>query len=150
MSVVVGMVSDVPHESIALPIDGVLVNVSPLPNQSRYVVRTDRPEATIPAITRWIKEVAPDAPLIRVTTGRQLVTDDVGRQLLGAWLLSGSGIAALILGAGGVFRPLTRFGLTSAARDHSAAAPQTFRKRPAFSFSDCRSVETARRENHLP
>jgi predicted nucleic-acid-binding protein len=30
------------------------------------------------------------------------------------------------------------------------AALQTFRKRPAVSFSDCLIVETARRENHMP
>lgn len=102
-SVVVGIISDVPHESIARPIDGVLVNVSPLPNQSRYVVRTDRPQAMVPVITHLIKEVAPDAPLIRIATGRQLVADDVGRQMLGAWFLSGAGIVSLILGAGGVF-----------------------------------------------
>jgi putative ABC transport system permease protein len=102
-SVVVGIISDVPHESIAVPIDGVLVNVSPLPNQSRYVVRTEQPRAIVPAIERLIREVAPDGPLIRITTGRQLVADDVGRQMLGAWFLSGAGIASLILGAGGVF-----------------------------------------------
>jgi predicted nucleic-acid-binding protein len=30
------------------------------------------------------------------------------------------------------------------------AALQTFRRRPALSFSDCLIVETARRENHMP
>lgn len=102
-SVVVGVIADVPHESIAQPIDGVVVTVSPLTNRSRYVVRSDRPDEIVVSITQLISEVASDAPLIRITTGRQLVANDLGRQRLGAWFLSGSGVVSLILGAGGVF-----------------------------------------------
>jgi hypothetical protein len=100
---VVGVVADVPHESISKPIDGVIYTVSPLPDQSRYVVLAEQSDAIVLAITRLIAEVAYGAPLIRITTGRQLVADDIGRQRLGAWFLSVSGMVALILGAGGVF-----------------------------------------------
>jgi putative ABC transport system permease protein len=102
-SVVVGVIADLAYESISRPVDGVIVSVSPFPNQPRYVVLADQPDATGVAIAQLVSRTASDAPLLRITTGRQLVTDDMGRQRLGAWFLSGSGVVSLLLGAGGVF-----------------------------------------------
>jgi ABC-type antimicrobial peptide transport system permease subunit len=41
--------------------------------------------------------------VVRVTTGREVVARDIGRQRLGAWFFSGFGLAALLLGVGGAF-----------------------------------------------
>jgi predicted permease len=42
-------------------------------------------------------------PRVEVSTGREVVARDLGRERLGAWFFSGFGLVALALGAGGVF-----------------------------------------------
>lgn len=45
----------------------------------------------------------PEAPRVTITTGRDLMARDLGRQRLGAWFFSGFGLVAVVLGVGGVF-----------------------------------------------
>jgi ABC-type antimicrobial peptide transport system permease subunit len=50
-----------------------------------------------------VKDTVPNATLLKIETGREIVARDLGRQRLGAWFFSGFGLAALVLGVGGVF-----------------------------------------------
>jgi ABC-type antimicrobial peptide transport system permease subunit len=43
------------------------------------------------------------APRLLISSGRDIVRRDLGRQRLAAWFFSGFGLVALVLGAGGVF-----------------------------------------------
>jgi ABC-type antimicrobial peptide transport system permease subunit len=79
------------------PVNGVVV--SALSGMGTdFVIRTDQPQIVTGLITRTIK-----GEVVRVATGREAVAQDIGRQRLGAWLFSGFGIAALLLGIGGAF-----------------------------------------------
>jgi putative ABC transport system permease protein len=40
---------------------------------------------------------------VSVTTGRELIASDLGRERLGAWFFSGFSLVALVLGVGGIF-----------------------------------------------
>ena len=51
------------------------------------------PEALAPAIRRLITTVVPAASRVSVSTGRDLVEADLGRERLGAWFFSGFGSA---------------------------------------------------------
>ena len=103
-SQVVGVAADFAYASLGEAPAGVLVGVSSFPGGPSYVVRTV-PEADIlmGSIRRLLHDLLPDAPRIVVTTGRQVVTDDLASQRLGAWFFSGFGLVALILGLGGIF-----------------------------------------------
>lgn len=98
--VVVGIARDFPFGSLSDPGDGVVVTAQPHINGilGFFVVRTDQPSIVAGSITRAIK-----AQVVTVSTGRELVARDIGRQRLGAWFFSGFGLAALLLGVGGVF-----------------------------------------------
>ena len=98
--VVVGIIPDLPFGSLSDPGDGVVVTAQPNRNGivSFFVVRTDQPAAVAGSIARSIK-----AQVVTASTGREVAARDIGRQRLGAWFFSGFGLAALLLGAGGVF-----------------------------------------------
>ena len=65
---------------------------------SNFVIRTDHPEMVAGMVRRTI-----EGEVVRVSTGREVVARDIGRQRLGAWFFSGLGLAALLLGVGGAF-----------------------------------------------
>jgi putative ABC transport system permease protein len=67
------------------------------------VVRTSRPEVLVEPIRRIVRDTVPEAPRVMVSTGREIIAADLGRQRLGAWFFSGFGLVALVLRAGGVF-----------------------------------------------
>jgi predicted permease len=98
--VVVGIAQDLPFGSLSDPGDGVVVTAQPNRNGivSFFVVRTDQPAIVAGNIARSIK-----AQVVTALTGRDVVARDIGRQRLGAWFFSGFGLAALLLGVGGVF-----------------------------------------------
>jgi hypothetical protein len=94
---VVGIAPDLAFGSLTSPVNGVVV--SALSGMGTdFVIRTDQPQIVTGLITRTIK-----GEVVRVATGREAVAQDIGRQRLGAWLFSGFGIAALLLGIGGAF-----------------------------------------------
>jgi predicted permease len=96
---VVGIAADFAFGSLTSPGNGVVVCAVPGPARvgSSFVVRTDSPEMVSGLVSRTIKAG------VVVATGREVVAEDVGRQRLGAWLFSGFGLAALLLGVGGAF-----------------------------------------------
>jgi hypothetical protein len=101
---VVGVAADFAYGSFGESVAGVLVSVSPLAGNGRWVVRTRPHAATVaPALERFVRSVVPDAPRVSVTTGHAIVTTELARQRLGAWFFSGFGLVALMLGLGGVF-----------------------------------------------
>jgi predicted permease len=101
---VVGIAADFAYGSLGETTAGVLVGVSALAGNGRWVIRTESEATTVvSAIERRVREVVPDAPRVTVTTGRAIVTTDLARQRLGAWFFSGFGLVALTLGLGGVF-----------------------------------------------
>ena len=97
---IVGLVADVAYGSLSAPAAGIIFGV----NESgpRFVFRTSTPRALVSEIRRIVADIAPDAR-VEVTTGREIVARDLGRQQLGAWFFSGFGMVALLLGVGGVF-----------------------------------------------
>jgi predicted permease len=97
---VVGVARDLAFGSLASHGSGVIVSAGPGSSSivSSFVLRTDHPEMISGMVSRSIK-----APVVRVATGREVIARDIGRQRLGAWLFSGFGVAALLLGVGGAF-----------------------------------------------
>jgi predicted permease len=65
-------------------------------------VRGD-PKALVAPVREAINHNFGPLPLVEVTTGREIVSRDLGRERLGAWFFSGFGLVALALGAAGVF-----------------------------------------------
>ncbi len=68
-----------------------------------FVVRARDPKGLAPAALRLVEERFADAPAAMVTTGLQLVQNDLGRERLAAWLFSGFGVIAVALAVGSVF-----------------------------------------------
>jgi hypothetical protein len=96
----VGICREIAFGSLAVPGSGVVVTVG-LGGSSHlgnFVIRTDHPEMVAGLIRRKIQ-----GAVVRVATGREVVARDIGRQRLGAWVFSGFGLAALLLGIGGAF-----------------------------------------------
>jgi predicted permease len=71
--------------------------------ESQLVVQTPYPPAIDEQIRKVISEVLPDMPPPTISTGRDIIMRDIGRQRLGAWFFSGFGLTALLLGVSGVF-----------------------------------------------
>jgi len=103
--VVVGIARDFVVGSLTRPAAGVVVSAAPPASggEHHFAVRAAHPDALVEPIRKAIKEVEPDTPWVKVTTGSEIVARDLGRQRLGAWFFSGFGLTALILGIFGVF-----------------------------------------------
>lgn len=96
---VVGVAGDLAFGTLTQPASGVVVTAEPSGGAIVYfVIRTDHPQAVARDVLRTV-----EARTVEVTTGRELVARDLGRQRLGAWFFSGFGLAALLLGIGGAF-----------------------------------------------
>jgi hypothetical protein len=96
---VVGICRNLPFGSLALPGDGVVVIAgTEYWADTKLVIRTDHPEAVARLVRRTIEGAG-----LRAATGREVIARDIGRQRLGAWVFSGFGLVALILGVGGTF-----------------------------------------------
>lgn len=102
---VVGIAQDFVYGSVNEPSAAVVVSVRSgyLGIEPRFVIRTARPELQVDAIRKMVNAVVPNAPRVVVTTGREIMARDLGRQRLGAWFFSAFGLVALLLGTGGVF-----------------------------------------------
>jgi putative ABC transport system permease protein len=102
---VVGIVPDFVYGSLTLASSGVVVTVRPtgFGLEAPFVIRSRHPDALLQPIRRLVEANLPDAPRVVISTGREIVARDLGRQRLGAWFFSGFGLVALVLGAGGVF-----------------------------------------------
>lgn len=61
------------------------------------------PDALVQPLERAIRVAFPNSPLASITTGRDVVTRDIGRERLGAWFFSSFGLVVLILSLAGVF-----------------------------------------------
>jgi putative ABC transport system permease protein len=102
---VVGIARDFAYGSLTRPATGVVVTATGLGsgNAPRFTIR-GRPSASLTeSIQRVVKDLVPEATFLKIETGRDIIARDLGRQRLGAWFFSGFGLAALILGVGGVF-----------------------------------------------
>jgi putative ABC transport system permease protein len=66
-------------------------------NQLKEVFRS------LPGVDDVATGLPPIGAEVKIETGQDIVTRDLGRQRLGAWCFSGFGCAALVLGVGGVF-----------------------------------------------
>jgi predicted permease len=102
---VVGIARDFAYGSTTAAGAGVVVSVMSFSFgiEPKFVVRTARAGPPVESLRKAVKTAVPDAPQVTITTGRDLMARDLGRQRLGAWFFSGFGLVALVLGAGGVF-----------------------------------------------
>ena len=103
---IVGIARDFVVGSLARPAAGVIVTASSdfdLGINPKFVVRTAHPEGLLEPIRKVVRQTLPGEPEIRLSTGRDLIARDLGRQRLGAWFFSGFGLTALMLAVGGVF-----------------------------------------------
>jgi hypothetical protein len=102
---IVGVASDFAFGSLLSPASGVLVtawNLNP-GMTGRWIVRAEHPNAIAPALSAAIRTAVSDVATIQVSTSREVVAQDLGRERAGAWFFSGFGLVALILGLGSVF-----------------------------------------------
>jgi hypothetical protein len=60
-------------------------------------------ETLVQPLERAIRVAFPHSPLTSITTGRDVVTRDIGRERLGAWFFSSFGLVVLVLSLAGVF-----------------------------------------------
>jgi predicted permease len=103
---IVGTIGEVTFGSLARPAAGVIGTLSDeleFGLQPQFVVHAAHPDQLQSPIREAVAKAVPAAPLVRVTTGHDVVTSDLGRQRLGAWFFSWFGLTALVLGVGGVF-----------------------------------------------
>lgn len=98
--VVVGVSADLAFGSLMRRGDGVVVTAGV--GNSTVVGNFVLSSADPKALARVVKERVPGA-VVRTTTGREAIAQDIGRQRLGAWFFSGFGFVALLLGVGGAF-----------------------------------------------
>ena len=103
--IVVGVAADFVVGSFLRPASGAVVNVTTLDSggSGRWVLRAGHPNTVLEQAARAVRAAVPDVASIRVTTGRDVVAEDLGRQRAGAWFFSGFGLVALILGVGSAF-----------------------------------------------
>ncbi len=102
---VVGIARDFVYGSLAFPVTDVIVTARPegAGNEVFLIVRAASIETLVEPMRQAVSAVVPEATLVRVETGRDIITRELGRQRLGAWFFSGFGLVALFLGVGGVF-----------------------------------------------
>lgn len=98
--VVVGIADDFAFGTLSRPMAGVVVTARGDRDfvSSNLVLQTDDPRGVVAAVQKVLA-----GRVVRVTTGREIVGRDIAKQRLGAWVFSGFGLVALILGIGGVF-----------------------------------------------
>ena len=95
---VIGICRDFPFGSLTRPGDGTIVTARSGGFETKLAIRTDSPATVAAMVRRTINQAG-----VRVASGEELVARDIGRQRLGAWVFSGFGFAALLLGVGGTF-----------------------------------------------
>jgi hypothetical protein len=102
---VVGVAADFVFGSLVEPAAGVVVTAKNLDPgiHGRWVLRSSSPEAVAARVGQVVKQAVPDVAWVYVSTGQDVIAEDLGRQRLGAWFFSGFGLVALVLGVGGVF-----------------------------------------------
>ena len=102
---IVGIARDFVFGSLNKPATGTVVTARGWAGgiDCQFAVRAAHPEAMVKPILKVVQAAVPDAPSVKVVTGRDLVASDLGRQRLGAWFFSGFGLVALLLGVFGVF-----------------------------------------------
>jgi predicted permease len=102
---IVGVARDFVFGSLTNPAVGVIITAgaSRFGNEPRFVIHADNVDAVMAPIRKAVADALPGSTWVKLTTGRDLVARDLGRQRLGAWFFSGFGLTALVLGVGGVF-----------------------------------------------
>jgi hypothetical protein len=104
---VVGVVADFAYGSMRFDQPAVVLMAAPdsmlAMNTLSVAIRTEDPDALVEPLRRSLGAQISDAPPASITTARDLIAADLGRERLGAWLFSGFGLVALVLGVGGVF-----------------------------------------------
>ena len=98
---VVGVAENFAFGTLLRPVDGVLVTAGgdlDYNLATNLVLRADDPAAVAAAVPKLL----PDR-VVRVATGREIIGRDIAQQRLGAWVFSGFGVVALLLGVCGVF-----------------------------------------------
>jgi hypothetical protein len=103
--VVVGIAHDFCFGSFSRPAAGVLITAwhDAFGIEPHFALRATHATALVDTVRKTILQALPDAPWVKVETGRDIIGRDLGPQRLGAWFFSGFGLVALILGLGGVF-----------------------------------------------
>jgi len=66
-------------------------------------IRTQDPDALKAPLEQLLTRSFPDAPVISLTTGREQVTTDLGRERMSAWMFSAFGLVALFLAVESIF-----------------------------------------------
>ena len=69
----------------------------------KFVVRSSRVADARKKLTALIHRAFPDAPVVTVTSGTELVDADLGQERMGAWFLSVVAASAWLLGVASVF-----------------------------------------------
>jgi ABC-type antimicrobial peptide transport system permease subunit len=102
---VVGVTADFLQGSLTAPPAGVIVNLANQLGgiQPAFVLRSASAAPMAGVVRELVSDVLPGATRVEISTGRDLVMRDLGRQRLGALFFSGFGLVTLALGAGGVF-----------------------------------------------
>jgi ABC-type antimicrobial peptide transport system permease subunit len=104
---VVGVVKDFAYGSMRFDPHYVVLSAWPSDESNSatlpLIIRTADPAAFIEPLRRKLAELVPNAPHIRVKTGRDLLAADLGRERFGAFFFSGFGLVTLVLGASSVF-----------------------------------------------
>lgn len=98
--VVVGIAEDFAFGTLSRPVAGVVVTAKGDWSYvaSNMVVHADDPANVAAAVRKHLP-----GRIVRVATGREIIGRDISQQRLGAWMFSGFGFVALLLGVGGVF-----------------------------------------------
>jgi len=102
---VVGIARDFTFGSFSRPATGVVMTAGSgrFGIEPHFVIRAADPGMVADGIRKAAHVTEPEAEWLKIETGQEIVTRDLGRQRLGAWFFSGFGVAALVLGVGGVF-----------------------------------------------
>ena len=104
-SLVVGVAQDFLFGSFARPATGVVVGTGPPASgvESQFIIRAPFSAELSRQIRQALNKELPGLPGPVITSGRDMILKDLGRQRLGAWFFSGFGTTALLLSVGGVF-----------------------------------------------
>jgi predicted permease len=102
---IVGVSRDFVFGSLNRPADGSVVTAGGWQGgtEAHFSVRAVDPDSIVRPLFDAVRAAVPEAASVEVSTGRDLIARDLGRQRLGAWFFSGFGLVALLLGVLGVF-----------------------------------------------